>query len=100
MKLYVGNLPFSLGEDELKKLFGEYGEVTDATIIIDRLTGKPRGFAFVTMGSDSGGQQAIQSLNGKEIEGRPLTVNEARPQRSNNDRGGDRGFSRRPRKDY
>lgn len=88
MKLYVGNLPYTLTEDKVTETFGQYGHVVQVTLINDRMTGKPRGFGFVEMGSKEEGKAAIQALNGKEIEGRALTVNEARPQRSNgnNDR--------------
>lgn len=79
MKLYVGNLSFETIENDLLDLFSEYGTVTDASLVTDRMTGRSRGFAFVTMGSASEGQSAINGTNGKELQGRPLTVNEARP---------------------
>jgi cold-inducible RNA-binding protein len=78
-KLFVGNLPFSATEDELRSLFGPYGEVQEVRIMTDRDTGKPRGFAFVEMVQDEDATKAIDGLNGKEFEGRALTVNEARP---------------------
>ena len=78
-KLFVGNLPFSATEDELRDLFGPYGEVQEVRIMTDRDTGKPRGFAFVEMVQDEDATKAIDGLNGKEFEGRALTVNEARP---------------------
>jgi cold-inducible RNA-binding protein len=78
-KLFVGNLPFNATEDELRSLFGPYGEVQEVRIMTDRDTGKPRGFAFVEMVQDEDATKAIDGLNGKELEGRALTVNEARP---------------------
>ena len=80
IKLYVGNLPYNMTEEELNVLFAEAGNVVSAKIITDRQTGQPRGFGFVEMESKAEGQKAISMLNGRTIEGRPLTVNEARPQ--------------------
>ena len=77
--LYVGNLPFSLDSAGLEVLFKEAGAVTSASVIIDRMSGRSRGFGFVEMASDAEAQKAIETLNGKEIEGRKLIVNEARP---------------------
>src|SRR5439155_22768333 len=77
-KLYVGNLPFNTTENELQELFSQAGAVQEVTLMQDRFTGKSRGFAFITMGSDEDAQNAISKLNGQAIEGRPLTVNEAR----------------------
>lgn len=77
MKIYVGNLPFDTTEDELRELFSEHGPVEDVQLITDRMTGRPRGFAFVEMGSEEAADVAIRSLNGKEISGRPLTVSKA-----------------------
>ncbi|NNF06324.1 MAG: RNA-binding protein [Candidatus Eisenbacteria bacterium] len=87
-KLYVGNMPFSMTEDSLKALFSEHGEVESVAIITDRETGRPRGFAFVEMAS--GAQEAINSLNNKEVEGRTLNVNEARPRENRGGGGGGR----------
>jgi cold-inducible RNA-binding protein len=78
-KLYVGNLPFNTTENELQELFSQAGAVQEVMLMQDKFTGKSRGFAFVTMGSDQDAQNAISQLNGKTIEGRALTVNEARP---------------------
>lgn len=78
MKLYVGNISFSTTEESLEALFSNYGEVQEVAVISDRETGRPRGFAFVTM-DDAGGKQAIEALNGQEFEGRTLNINEARP---------------------
>ncbi len=81
-KLYVGNLPFSTTENELQELFSQAGAVQEVTLMQDKFTGKSRGFAFVTMGSEQDAQNAISQLNGKAMDGRPLTVNEARPRES------------------
>ncbi|MCE5293463.1 MAG: RNA-binding protein [Chlamydiales bacterium] len=78
-KLYVGNLPHRTTEDELRNLFAQYGTVVSAQVIVDRDTGRSKGFGFVEMSSDSEAQAAIDALNGQEFDGRPLTVNEARP---------------------
>ena len=78
-KLYVGNLPFNTTENELQELFAQAGAVQEVTLMQDRFTGKSRGFAFITMGSEEDAQNAISKLNGHSIEGRALTVNEARP---------------------
>ncbi len=80
--IYVGNLSYSVTEDKLKDAFGEFGEVTAVKIITDKFTGKPRGFAFVEMSSDSDAQKAIAELNGADLDGRNLKVNEARPRES------------------
>ncbi len=80
LKLYVGNLPMAMSETELKELFSEAGHVASAKIITDRQTGQPRGFGFVEMETKLEGQKAISMLNGREVEGRVLAVNEARPQ--------------------
>ena len=85
-KLYVGNLAFATTSDELQEAFGEFGNVTSATVISDRETGRSRGFGFVEM--EDGAEQAIEAMNGKDLGGRTLNVNEARPRE---DRGGGRG---------
>lgn len=79
MKLYVGNLPFQTTEGALEELFTQFGSVTEAMLVMDRMTQRPRGFGFVTMGSAEEAQRAIDALNGKPFEGRNLIVNEARP---------------------
>ena len=78
-KLYVGNLSFNTTENELQELFAQAGTVQEVSLMQDKFTGKSRGFAFVTMGSEEDAQNAISKFNGQTIEGRPLTVNEARP---------------------
>ena len=90
MKIYVGNLSFNTTQETLEDTFAEFGEVTEAAIITDRETGRPRGFAFVTMADDESGKAAIEQLNGQELDGRTLTVNEAKP-RENRGGGGGRG---------
>lgn len=90
MKLYVGNLSFQTTEQDLKELFAQHGTVTETNMIMDRETQRPRGFAFVTMSSAEEGQRAIEALNGKNHDGRDLTVNEAKPMES---RGPRRDFS-------
>jgi len=77
-RVFVGNLPFSATEDQLRELFGQHGEVTSVEIIKDRFTERSRGFAFVEMASDEAAAAAIAALNQFELEGRPLTVNEAK----------------------
>jgi RNA recognition motif-containing protein len=92
MKLYVGNLSFSTGESQLRDLFTPHGTVTDVHLVTDRMSGQSRGFAFVTMGNRHEGQAAISALEGRPVDGRNLTVNEARPKTENHQ---DRSFSRR-----
>lgn len=79
MKIYVGNLSYNTTQSALDEQFAAYGQVEEVAIINDRETGRPRGFAFVTMADESEGQQAIDGMNGVELDGRTLTVNEARP---------------------
>jgi RNA recognition motif-containing protein len=78
-KLYVGNLSFKTTEDELRTHFSQYGSVTDVYVAMDRMTGRPRGFAFVTMGTGDEAKVAAEKSNGVDFGGRQLTVNEARP---------------------
>jgi cold-inducible RNA-binding protein len=78
-KLYVGNMSFNTSEDALRTAFGQFGSVTDVYIANDRETGRPRGFAFVTMGTEAESKAAIEKMNGADLDGRALTVNEARP---------------------
>ncbi len=79
MNIYVGNLAFSVTQDELSEAFGAFGRVTSTKIIVDRETGNPRGFAFVEMADQGEALKAIQGMNGVQIQGRPISVNEARP---------------------
>ena len=79
MNVYVGNLNYDLSEDELKQAFEEFGEVTSAKIISDRYSGRSKGFGFVEMSSDDEAKTAIEALSGKELNGRTMVVNEARP---------------------
>jgi RNA recognition motif-containing protein len=90
IKIYVGNLSFDATEDQLREAFGQFGSVDSVKIITDRETGRSRGFAFVEMPDGSEGQKAIDGLNGTEIAGRSLNVNEARP-KSEGSRGGSGG---------
>ena len=92
-KLYVGNLPFQTTEDDLSDLFAAVGAVESVRIITDRDTGRSRGFGFIEMG-DEDAEKAINEFNGKDMEGRPLTVNEARPQADRGGRGGGGGYGR------
>jgi RNA recognition motif-containing protein len=86
LKLYVGNLPFGISEDDLRKLFAEAGEVQSVKIVTDSYSGQSRGFGFVEMASKEAAEKAISLVNGKSVMNRTLTVNEARPQKK---RGGD-----------
>ncbi len=94
MRLYVGNLAYSVTSQSLEQLFSEYGQVKDATVVQDRDTGRSKGFGFVEMSDNSQAQAAIQGLNLKEVDGRCLTVNEARPreERGGGGGGGGRGY--------
>jgi len=95
-KLFVGNLSFNLTEQDLREAFAPFGTVTDVAVMLDRATNRPRGFAFVSMSSKEEADKAIQGLNGKALDGRALTVNEARPRedRPTGDRGARRPYSR------
>ncbi len=84
MNIYVGNLAYSLNDDELKAAFEDFGAVDTARVITDRETGRSKGFGFVEMPSDDEAQSAIDALNGSELNGRTLTVNKARPKRNFN----------------
>ena len=109
-KLFVGNLSFNTTENELQDAFAVHGTVTEVNLMVDRMTGRPRGFAFVTMATPEEAQKAIEAMNGKDLGGRALTVNIARPKE---DRppgggggygggrgGGGGGGGRGPRRDY
>ena len=102
MNIYVGNLPYEFTEDDIKALFAEFGEVTSVMLIADRETGRPKGFGFVEMAQDAEGQAAVSALNGKEVKGRTIRVDQAQPrtERRGGDRpgrgpGGPRGFRNR-----
>lgn len=90
-KLFVGNLPYSVDDAALRDVFSEVGEVASASIITDRETGRSRGFGFVEMADDADAQSAIDALNGHTMDGRQLTVNEARPREPRRDMHGRRG---------
>ena len=93
MKIYVGNMSFNTSEDELQSAFAAHGTVEEVHIVTDRETGRPRGFAFVTMPDDTEAKAAIEALNGTDLDGRSLNVNEARP-KNEGGRGGGGGRSR------
>ncbi len=93
-KLYVGNLSYETTEAKLSELFGEIGEVTSVSLITDRMSGRSRGFAFVEMADQTAAQEAINQLNGRDVDGRSLKVNEARPKRDDRGGGGGGGRSR------
>ena len=91
-KLYVGNLPYGVSDADLQQMFEPHGSVQSAQVIMDRDTGRSKGFGFVEMGSDQEAQAAIQALNGQMVEGRALTVNEARPKTDGGGGGGRGGY--------
>jgi cold-inducible RNA-binding protein len=78
-KVYAGNLPYSIDDEKLKELFGSYGEVSEAVVIKDKYSGRSKGFGFVTFANEESAQKAVSEMNGKEVDGRELKVNEARP---------------------
>jgi RNA recognition motif-containing protein len=90
--IYVGNMSYDTTADSLRELFAAHGEVTAVNVITDRVTGRPRGFAFVEMADDAAGNAAIAALDGQDVDGRTLKVNEAKPREP---RGGNRGGDRR-----
>lgn len=87
-KLFVGNVPYNITEDQLKGIFSEAGEVESVAIITDKMTGRPRGFVFVEMKTEEGAKKAVETLHGKNVDGREINVNEARP-REERPSGGD-----------
>ena len=93
-KLYVGGLPYEVTDDRLQEVFAAYGTVESAKVITDRMTNRSRGFGFVEMSSQSEAEEAIQKLNGSQLEGRTLTVNEAKPQQPRTGGGGGGGGGR------
>lgn len=92
MRLYVGNLPFSINEAELRQLFEAHGPVDSAAVVIDRETGRPRGFGFVEMTNSDDGNKAITAMNGQDVGGRAIVVNEARPREERSGGGGGGGW--------
>jgi cold-inducible RNA-binding protein len=88
MKIYVGNLSFNTSESALRELFEQHGAVTSASMVMDRDTGRPRGFGFVEMADNTAAQAAIGALHGQNVDGRDLTVNEAKPREGGGNRGG------------
>jgi cold-inducible RNA-binding protein len=99
-KLFVGNLSFKTTENDLQDAFAAHGTVVETNIMMDRMTGRPRGFAFVTMSSQEEAQKAIDALHGKDFDGRALTVNIARPREERPAGGGGGGRDRGPRREY
>ena len=95
MNIYVGNLSFNTTEEDLRQAFEAFGEVKSANIVTDKYSGKPRGFGFVEMGSNEEGTAAITGMNGKEVDGRQLNVNEAKPRENGGGGGGNRGGGNR-----
>ncbi len=96
-KLYVGNLPWSMTGDSLREMFSAYGELTDAVVISDRMSGRSKGFGFVTFANEADAQKAAAEMNDKEVEGRKLVVNTAKPREDRPDR---RDFNRDNRGGY
>lgn len=99
-KLFVGNLSFKTTENDLQDAFAACGTVVETNLMMDRMTGRPRGFAFVTMSTPEEAQKAIDALHGKEFDGRALTVNIARPREERPGGGGGGGRDRGPRREY
>src|SRR3954462_15678756 len=93
-KLFVGNLSFNTTENDLQDMFAAHGSVTEANLMMDRATGRPRGFGFVTMSSSEEAQKAMEALNGSSVDGRALTVNIARPREERSGGGGGGGQRR------
>jgi cold-inducible RNA-binding protein len=91
-KLYVGNLPYTVRDEDLQQAFGAYGSVNSAKVMMERDTGRSKGFGFVEMGSDAEAQSAIEGMNGQSLGGRSLVVNEARPMEARPPRSGGGGF--------
>ncbi len=96
-KLYVGNLPWSMTSDSLRDMFSAYGEITDAVVISDRMSGRSKGFGFVTFANDADAQKAAAEMNDKDVEGRKLVVNTAKPREERPER---RDFNRDNRGGY
>src|SRR6059058_2385621 len=98
-KLFVGNLSFNATENQLQDLFAAHGTVTEVDVIMDKFSGRPRGFGFVTMETKEGADAAIKAMHGKEVDGRALTVNEARPREERSGGGGGGGGGYRGRRE-
>jgi RNA recognition motif-containing protein len=94
MNIYIGNLSFKTTEDQVRELFEAHGQVDRVSLITDRQTGRPRGFGFVEMADNTAAQAAIEAINGKEVDGRALTVNEAKPKPERAGRSGGYGRDR------
>ncbi len=95
MKIYIGNMPYGISSEELSELFGQYGSVAEANVIMDRESGRSKGFGFVDMPNEAEANEAISALNSSQLSGRSLRVSEARPRTDRgSDRGGDRGGDR------
>ncbi len=94
-KLFVGNLSFDITENDLRDMMAQHGPVNEVSVIMDKVTGRARGFAFVTMNTQEGATAAIAALNGKDFQGRALTVNEARPREERSGGGGRGGYGER-----
>lgn len=103
VKIYVGNLPYSINDSKLESIFAEFGEIVSARVITDKHSGRSKGFGFVEFEAEDAGEAAIEELNGKEVDGRSIVVNKARPQeegaRKFGGGRGDRGDRRGPRRD-
>ena len=99
-KLFVGNLSFNTTENDLQDMFAAHGTVVEANLMVDRVSGRPRGFGFVTMGSAEEAEKAVAALNGSSVDGRNLTVNVARPREERPPGGGGGGGGRGPRREY
>ncbi|NTU46567.1 RNA-binding protein [Candidatus Roizmanbacteria bacterium] len=91
-KLYVGNLPWSMTNDTLREMFSQFGEITDAVVISDRMTGRSKGFGFVTFDNEESAGNAVRAMNEQEVEGRKIIVNVARPKEESRNGGGNSGF--------
>jgi len=96
MKIYVGNLSYDVSEENLRQAFGAFGQVDSASIVKDKYSGQPRGFGFVEMSDRAEAQAAIQNLNGKDLRGQQMNVNEARPRTDRGRSGGQGGYGGRP----
>jgi cold-inducible RNA-binding protein len=101
-RLYIGNLSYNTTENQLQDLFAQHGPVTNVDLIMDKFSGRPRGFGFITMETKEGAEAAIQALNGKNVDGRDLMVNEARPreERAPGSGGGGGGYRGEGRREY